>query len=56
MGQKKRAAGPTFWKVSVVELENLFVGGKTCQALRPAEKAAAYSHSMSHPSNPCIIP
>ena len=30
MGQKKRAAGPTFWKVSVVELENLLT---ECQYL-----------------------
>jgi hypothetical protein len=56
MGQKKRAAGPTSWKVSVVELENLFVAGKSCQALRPVEPGVDRSRSISQPSSPWITP
>lgn len=43
MGKKKRAAGPTFLKVRVVELLNVSGGVKFCQAprsRRPPRKLA----------------
>jgi hypothetical protein len=41
MGKKKRAAGPTFWKVSVIESANVSFRPNFCQASRPAERARA---------------
>lgn len=48
MGKKKRAAGPTSWKVSVVELENLFARGKTCQARCPGEGVCGPLPALIH--------
>jgi hypothetical protein len=43
MGKKKRAAGPTFLKVSVIESDNVAFRPKFCQAPRPAGTVAIFT-------------